>query len=330
VADGTPQESNLYLVKVAVTGGAGFIGSNLVLRLLEHGHHVTVVDNFTTGRRENFGGHANHRNLSIREVDLTEATAASDALRDSEVVYHLAANADVKDGWKHPRKDHEQNIVATLNVLEAMRANGVPRIVFSSTGSVYGVTAVVPTPENAPFPVQTSLYGASKLAAEGLIQAYVEGGVLTATIFRFVSVLGPRYSHGHVVDFVRQLLADPSELAVLGDGTQTKSYLHVEDCVDALVSHLASARGLNIFNLGVDDTITVHDSIAWITAEMGVSPSLRFAGGSQGWIGDNPLIHLDISAMRATGWEPRHSIKDSVVETTRWILDNQWVLERRS
>lgn len=317
-------------MRVAVSGGAGFIGSNLVLRLLELGHRVTVIDNFTTGRRENLGAHADHRNLDIRVVDLTDASATALALQDSEVVYHLAANADVKDGWKHPRKDHEQNIVATLNVLEAMRTNRVPRIVFSSTGSVYGVTAVVPTPESAPFPVQTSLYGASKLAAEGLIQAYVEGGVLSATIFRFVSILGPRYSHGHVVDFVRQLLADPSELAVLGDGTQTKSYLHVEDCVDALVSHLASERALNIFNLGVDDTITVRDSIGWITAEMGVSPALKFAGGNQGWIGDNPLIHLDISAMRATGWEPRHSIKDSVIETTRWILANQWVLERRS
>lgn len=317
-------------MKVAVSGGAGFIGSNLVLRLLELGHRVTVIDNFTTGRRENLGAHADHRNLDIRVVDLTDASATALALQDSEVVYHLAANADVKDGWKHPRKDHEQNIVATLNVLEAMRTNRVPRIIFSSTGSVYGVTAVVPTPESAPFPVQTSLYGASKLAAEGLIQAYVEGGVLSATIFRFVSILGPRYSHGHVVDFVRQLLADPSELAVLGDGTQTKSYLHVEDCVDALVSHLASEHALNIFNLGVDDTITVRDSIGWITAEMGVSPALKFAGGNQGWIGDNPLIHLDISAMRATGWEPRHSIKDSVIETTRWILANQWVLERRS
>lgn len=317
-------------MKVAVSGGAGFIGSNLVLRLLELGHRVTVIDNFTTGRRENLGAHADHRNLDIRVVDLTDASATALALQDSEVVYHLAANADVKDGWKHPRKDHEQNIVATLNVLEAMRTNRVSRIIFSSTGSVYGVTAVVPTPESAPFPVQTSLYGASKLAAEGLIQAYVEGGVLSATIFRFVSILGPRYSHGHVVDFVRQLLADPSELAVLGDGTQTKSYLHVEDCVDALVSHLASERALNIFNLGVDDTITVRDSIGWITAEMGVSPALKFAGGNQGWIGDNPLIHLDISAMRATGWEPRHSIKDSVIETTRWILANQWVLERRS
>jgi UDP-glucose 4-epimerase len=142
-----------------------------------------------------------------------------------------------------------------------------------------------------------------------------------------VSILGPRYSHGHVVDFIRQLLRDPSTLTVLGDGTQTKSYLHVSDCVDALTMHLQSRQQLNVYNLGVDGTITVRDSIGWITSAMGISPKLVFTGGTQGWIGDNPLIHLDISAMRRSGWEPKFSIKESVIETTRWILDNQWVLQ---
>ena len=315
-------------MQVVVTGGLGFIGSNLVSRLLQHGHDVRVLDNFSTGRERNLEEDAGHPQLSIVRVDLTDAAPTVQAVRGADIVYHLAANADVRDGWKHPRKDYEQNVVATHNVLEAMRINSVPRIVFSSTGSVYGMTAVVPTPEDAPFPTQTSLYGASKVAAEGLIQAYVEGGIITATIFRFVSILGPRYSHGHVVDFVRQLLENPKQLRVLGDGTQTKSYLHVADCIDALVMHLTPAQRLSIFNLGVDATITVRDSIGWIATEMGVSPELRFAGGNQGWIGDNPLIHLDITAMRTTGWQPRHSIRDSVVETTRWILANQWLLER--
>lgn len=312
---------------VGVTGGLGFIGSNLTIRLLDTGHTVTVIDNGSTGRRENLGRYIGHERLQVHQADLTDATAASQALRNLDVVYHLAANADVRDGWKHPRKDHEQNVVATLNVLEGMRQHSVPRIIFSSTGSVYGVAEVVPTPEDAPFPIQTSLYGASKLAAEGLIAAYVEGGKVTATIFRFVSILGPRYSHGHVVDFIRQLLRDPSTLTVLGDGTQTKSYLHVSDCVDALTMHLESKQRLSIYNLGVDDTITVRDSIGWITSAMGISPKLVFTGGAQGWIGDNPLIHLDISAMRRNGWEPKFSIKESVIETTRWILDNQWVLQ---
>ncbi|MFZ9806359.1 MAG: NAD-dependent epimerase/dehydratase family protein, partial [Ilumatobacteraceae bacterium] len=288
---------------------------------------VAVIDNGSTGRRENLGRYIDHERLQVYEADLTDAMAAAHALRNLDVVYHLAANADVRDGWKHPRKDHEQNVVATLNVLEGMRQHSVPRIIFSSTGSVYGVAEVVPTPENAPFPVQTSLYGASKLAAEGLIAAYVEGGKVSATIFRFVSILGPRYSHGHVVDFIRQLLRDPSTLTVLGDGTQTKSYLHVSDCVDALTMHLQSKQQLNVYNLGVDGTITVRDSIGWITSAMGISPELVFTGGAQGWIGDNPLIHLDISAMRRNGWEPKFSIKESVIETTRWVLDNQWVLQ---
>jgi len=314
-------------MRVGVTGGLGFIGSNLTIRLLETGHAVTVIDNGSTGRRENLGRYIDHERLQICAADLTDATAAAHALRNLDVVYHLAANADVRDGWKHPRKDHEQNVVATLNVLEGMRQHSVPRIIFSSTGSVYGVAEVVPTPEDAPFPIQTSLYGASKLAAEGLIAAYVEGGKVTATIFRFVSIIGPRYSHGHVVDFIRQLLRDPSTLTVLGDGTQTKSYLHVSDCVDALTMHLQSRQQLNVYNLGVDGTITVRDSIGWITSAMGISPKLVFTGGTQGWIGDNPLIHLDISAMRRSGWEPKFSIKESVIETTRWILDNQWVLQ---
>jgi len=314
-------------MRVGVTGGLGFIGSNLTIRLLDTGHTVTVIDNGSTGRRENLGRYIDHERLQVHEADLTDATAAAHALRNLDVVYHLAANADVRDGWKHPRKDHEQNVVATLNVLEGMRQHSVPRIIFSSTGSVYGVAEVVPTPENAPFPVQTSLYGASKLAAEGLIAAYVEGGKVSATIFRFVSILGPRYSHGHVVDFIRQLLRDPSTLTVLGDGTQTKSYLHVSDCVDALTMHLQSKQQLNVYNLGVDGTITVRDSIGWITSAMGISPELVFTGGAQGWIGDNPLIHLDISAMRRNGWEPKFSIKESVIETTRWVLDNQWVLQ---
>ena len=314
-------------MRVGVTGGLGFIGSNLTIRLLDTGHTVTVIDNGSTGRRENLGRYIDHERLQVHEADLTDATAAANALRNLDVVYHLAANADVRDGWKHPRKDHQQNVVATLNVLEGMRQHSVPRIIFSSTGSVYGVAEVVPTPENAPFPVQTSLYGASKLAAEGLIAAYVEGGKVSATIFRFVSILGPRYSHGHVVDFIRQLLRDPSTLTVLGDGTQTKSYLHVSDCVDALTMHLQSNQQLNVYNLGVDGTITVRDSIGWITSAMGISPELVFTGGAQGWIGDNPLIHLDISAMRRNGWEPKFSIKESVIETTRWVLDNQWVLQ---
>jgi len=321
--------SNVWVVQAVVTGGLGFIGSHLVSQLLELGHEVRVLDNFSTGHILNLGFHVNDPQLTIVHVDLTDSVSTAQAVGNAEIVYHLAANADVRDGWKHPRKDLEQNVLTTHNVLEAMRLNAIPHLVFSSTGSVYGTSVVVPTPEDAPFPIQTSLYGASKVAAEGLIQAYVEGGAITATIFRFVSILGPRYSHGHVLDFVRQLLTHPTWLDVLGDGNQTKSYLHVADCIDALVGDMSRQRRLSIFNLGTNSTCTVRDSIDWITTELDVSPELRFTGGTQGWIGDNPLIHLDTTAMRATGWQPQHSIRDSIVETARWIVANPWILKQR-
>ena len=186
-------------------------------------------------------------------------------MRGCDTVFHLAANADVRHGVEHPRKDLEQNTLGTSSVLEAMRLRGVRRIAFASTGSVYGEAAVIPTPEDAPFPVQTSLYGASKLAAEGLIAAYAEAFGIQAWIFRFVSILGERYTHGHVFDFYRQLLEHPGRLDVLGDGTQRKSYLYVQDCIDAVMLALEKADArVNILNLGTDEYCQVKDSVGWI------------------------------------------------------------------
>src|SRR5262249_37413226 len=177
---------------------------------------------------------------------------------------HFAANADVRFGLDHPRRDLEQNVIATHNVLEALRQAHVPEIVFASTGSVYGDATVVPTPEAAPFPCQTSLYGASKLAAEGFIAAYVEGFGISASVYRFVSVLGRHYTHGHVLDFVAQLLAHPDSLHILGDGSQRKSYLEVDDCVDAIALRLGRAEGFEVYNLGTADYCTVDESASWI------------------------------------------------------------------
>jgi len=247
-------------------------------------------------------------------------------------VFHLAANADVRFGTDHPRKDLEQNTVATFNVLEAMRANGVRRIAFSSTGSIYGEAPVIPTPEDAPFPVQTSLYGASKLAGEGLIQAYCEGFGMQAWIFRFVSILGERYTHGHVFDFLRSLRSDPSRLRVLGDGRQEKSYLYVGDCVSAMT--LATNRELEpgavrVYNLGTDETIVVDDSIATIAGHLGVEPELEYAGGTRGWLGDSPLIHLDCRRIRELGWRPTLTIPEGIRRTIDWLQENPWALEER-
>ncbi len=266
-------------MKVVVTGGAGFIGSNIVDSLLRSDHDVLVLDNFTTGFEAHLVGARRHRGFRSIECDLfAEPSRLPQLLEGADAVVHLAANADVRFGWDAPRRDLEQNVLATHNVLEAMRRVGVRRLLFSSTGSVYGETAIVPTPEDAPFPVQTSLYGASKVAAEGLIGAYAEAGHISASVFRFVSLLGPRYSHGHVIDFVRHLLKDPETLPILGDGSQRKSYLHVADCVEAVLSRLSHNDDFEVFNLGVDSFCTVAESASWICERLGVSPTLEYSG----------------------------------------------------
>jgi UDP-glucose 4-epimerase len=252
-------------------------------------------------------------------------------MRGADTVFHLAANADVRFGTNHPRRDLEQNTIATFNVLEAMRANRIRRIMFASTGSIYGEAPVIPTPENAPFPVQTSLYGASKLAGEGLIQAYCEGFGFQAWIFRFVSILGERYTHGHVFDFYKSLKVDPTRLRVLGNGRQRKSYLYIQDCLDAMLLAMSRAgENVNIFNLGTDEYCLVNDSIGWITERLGVSPLLEYTGGERGWIGDNPFIYLDTSRIRSLGWNPHLSIKEAVVRTLDYLQTNPALLEMRA
>jgi UDP-glucose 4-epimerase len=317
-------------VRALVTGGAGFIGSNLVDRLLAAGHEVVAYDNFSTGQERFIEGAAAHPRCTLVRGDLLDREALDRAAAGTDMVFHLAANADVRFGTDHPDRDLQQNTIATFNVLEAMRANGVRRIAFSSTGSIYGEPEVFPTPENAPFPRQTSLYGASKLAGEALIQAYCEGFGFQGYIFRFVSILGDRYSHGHVFDFYKQLREHPQELRVLGDGRQRKSYLFVQDCIDAIFCALERADAkVNIFNLGADEYCQVRESIGWITAELGLEPTLTFTGGERGWIGDSPFILLDCHRIRALGWEPKLSIREGIIHTLRYLHGNPWLLSSR-
>ena len=313
-----------------VTGCAGFIGSNLVDRLLANGHQVIGIDDFSTGQRRFLEGALTHPNFKLFEIDLLELDALKTAFKGGDVVIHLSANADVRFGTDHPRRDLEQNTIATYNVLEAMRANGIKKIAFSSTGSVYGESPVVPTPEDGPFPIQTSLYGASKAAGEGLISAYCEGFGFQSWIFRFVSILGERYTHGHVFDFYQKLKADPSRLPVLGNGRQRKSYLYVQDCIDAILLAMDKAQDkVNIFNLGVDGYCEVNDSIGWICEELGLKPKLEYSGGDRGWIGDNPFIFLDTKRIQALGWKPQFDIKEGVIKTVQYLRDNEWVFEAR-
>ena len=317
-------------MKFIITGCAGFIGSSLTDRLLSMGHQVVGVDNFSSGQRRFLESALTNKNFKLVEADLLDPVHLNPAFAGGDVVFHFAANADVRFGTDHPRRDLEQNTIATYNVLEAMRANGVKKILFSSTGSVYGEAKVIPTPEDGPFPIQTSLYGASKLAGEGLIAAYCEGFGFQSWIFRFVSILGERYTHGHVFDFYRKLKEDPTVLPVLGNGQQKKSYLYIQDCLDAMLLALEKATDkVNVLNLGVDGYCQVNDSIGWICESLQVKPTMQYSGGDRGWIGDNPFIFLETKRIQALGWKPKHTIREGVLKTIDFLKHNEWVFDER-
>jgi len=310
-----------------VTGCAGFIGSNLVDRLLSMGYEVVGLDNLSTGKMEFIETALDNEKFNFFECDLYNDDI-NKYFADIEVVFHLAANADVRFGTNHPRRDLEQNTIVTYNVLESMRTNKVQKIVFSSTGSVYGESTVIPTPEDGPFPIQTSLYGASKAACEGLISSYCEGFGFQSWIFRFVSILGERYTHGHVFDFYKKLSMDMSYLDVLGDGKQKKSYLYIQDCIDGILIGLDKAKyKVNILNLGTDEFCEVNDSIKILSNYLNIDPKLQYSGGNKGWIGDNPFIYLDIKKMKNLGWNPKYSISEGIVKTIDYLDNNKWVFK---
>jgi UDP-glucose 4-epimerase len=314
-----------------VTGCAGFIGSTLTERLLRLGHEVVGYDNFSTGRDEFLQRCKDERGFSLVRADLLDGQTLQQSMRGATQVLHFAANADVRFGTAHPRLDLEQNTIATHQVLEAMRINGVRRIAFASTGSIYGEATLLPTPEDAPFPVQTSLYAASKLAAEGMIGAYCSGFGFQAHVFRLVSILGERYTHGHVIDFYRQLRRNPSQLRVLGNGHQRKSYLYVHDCIDAMLLALErSTEHFNLFNLGTEGWCEVRDSVSWICAALGVQPRVQFGSDERGWAGDSPCIHLDTARIRALGWRPALTIRQAVERTVDYLRAQPELLERAS
>ena len=322
--------------KVFITGAAGFIGSSLVDRLLGEGVEVVGWDNFSSGQERFLEAALQNTGFTLKRGDNLDETALKEAMAGCEMVFHFAANADVRFGLNHPRRDLEQNTIATFNVLEAMRANGIQRLAFSSTGSVYGECPVIPTPEDAPFPIQTSLYAASKVAGETLIHSYCEGFGFEGYVFRFVSILGERYTHGHVFDFYKQLMEHPDYLKVLGDGKQRKSYLYIGDCMNAMLKVVRAGTAqhakhrVETYNLGCDAYVQVNDSIAIICQTLGLSPRLEYTGGEKGWVGDNPFIYLDTAKIRATGWQTEKTIEQGVERTINWLRDNQWVYAARS
>ncbi|MCC6276287.1 MAG: NAD-dependent epimerase/dehydratase family protein [Oligoflexia bacterium] len=320
-------------MKVLITGVAGFIGSHLADHYLAQGVQVAGIDNFSTGQSEFLVGANKNPGFKLFQSDLFNYTNTEKILKEfkPDAVVHLAANADVRFGLNHPRKDLEQGTICTFNILEASRQAGVKQFAYSSTGSVYGEPTVFPTPESCSFPIQTSLYAASKLAGEALIQSYAEGYGIKGYIFRFVSILGERYTHGHIFDFAKKIKANSKSIEVLGDGNQQKAYLYVGDCIRA-IDHIMKTQNekINIFNLGPDEYLTVNQSLDVICKTMNVQPTRDYTGGKRGWIGDSPFIFLDCTKLKKTGWKATRTIRESVEITLKYLLENSWLLERRS
>ena len=315
--------------KVIVTGCAGFIGSNLVDLLLKKNFSVLGIDNLSTGHLRNLDDANKNKNFHFVKFDLLDIKKIKNLFKNIDMVFHLAANADVRYGIDNPKKDLEQNTIVTFNILESMRVNGVKKIIFSSTGSIYGETSIIPTPENVEFPIQTSFYGASKLACEGLIQAYCDHYNFKSWIFRFVSILGERYSHGHVYDFYKKLLKNNNSLSVLGNGKQKKSYLNIKDCLSAIMIAIRkSPKKVNIYNLGTNQFSTVSNSVNQITKRLSLKPKINYKGGKRGWPGDVPTIYLNTKKIRKLGWKPKYTINESIIETLEFLIKNKWLLKK--
>lgn len=315
--------------KALVTGCAGFIGSHMVDFLLKKGFVVFGIDNLSTGKLEFINNHKKNKKFLFIKKDLIKDKIDS-YFKKVEIVFHFAANADVRYGIKNRFRDIEQNIIGTYNVLEATIKHKVKIIVFASTGSVYGESKNFPTNEKEPFPIQTSLYANSKLAGEGLISSFCAAYDLKSYIFRFVSILGERYSHGHVFDFIKLLLTDNKKLKILGDGNQKKSYLYIKDCISGIWRGLNYFKNnINIINLGTENYINVKESAKIITKQLNFKPKIKFEGGKSGWVGDNPFIFLDISKIKKSGWTPKYDIKESIIKTVNYLINNQWLFKTR-
>lgn len=316
-------------MKAFVTGGAGFIGSHIVDRLVKEGNEVTIYDNFCTGKELFIQHHKNNPKVKIINADILDLETLKDVMKNHDFVFHLQANADVRGGITKTRVDLEQNTIATWNVLEAMRMNNIKKIAFSSSATVYGEPVTFPTPENTEL-IQTSLYGASKLAGEAMIEAYCEYYEMQCFIFRFVSWIGERYTHGVIYDFMKKLQKNNRELEVLGDGNQKKSYLYVGDGVEGIFFAIKNFKEQkNIFNLGHTEFMNVLRVADIICEELGLeNVKYNCTGGVRGWKGDSPLVHLDIGKLQKLGWCPKTSIEEGIRRTVRYLKENPQALER--
>ena len=326
-------------MKTLVTGCAGFVGSTLTDVLLSLGHEVIGVDNFTTGLPDFIDTARKNPRFEFFDIDLLtgDLTGLAKACSSAKIIFHLAANADIRGGTQNTAVDINQNILVTHRLLDmAQKSKSVDRFLFASTAAALGEPAIFPTPEDIAIPKQTSLYGASKLAGEGMLSAYANAFGIEGYAFRFVSVLGARYSHGHVYDFVKKLRRDPHTLEVLGDGTATKSYLNVQDCVNAILTVGLDKRPaqsmdhkFDVYNVGINDTIAVAQSAKLIAQRMRLTPRFVFGQTKRGWVGDNHFVHLNTGKLEKLGWSANWGIQESISQTVDWLQSNPWIFEKR-
>jgi UDP-glucose 4-epimerase len=310
-------------MSLLVTGGAGFIGSHLVEALLAE-NEVTVLDNFSSGKREFLAPHHNNPNFHQIEADLLLPGALEKALTGVDMVFHLAANPDVKLGAENTRVHLEQNLLATYNLLEAMRKMRVNCIAFTSTSTIYGEATTVPTPEDYGPLLPISLYGASKLACEALISSYCHTFEMQSWIYRFANIVGERGTHGVLVDFIRKLRENPKELEILGSGKQKKSYLEVEDCVQAMLHCVQHSDGqINVFNIGSEDSVDVTEIADIVAQQMGLNDvQYCYTGGvdGRGWKGDVKVMQLSIKKIKMLGWTPQGGSAQAIETAVKALL----------
>jgi UDP-glucose 4-epimerase len=308
------------VMKIVVTGGAGFIGSHVVDRLIEESHEVVVLDNLSSGNENFIAPHRGKDNFQFHKIDLLHDNI-TDFFEGVDEVWHLAANPEVRLGAENTRIHLEQNVIATYNVLEAMRLNAVRRILFTSTSTVYGEADQLPTPEEYPT-IPISLYGASKLAGEAFIASYCHTFDMHAWLYRFANVIGTRSTHGVIYDFINKIRSNPTALEILGDGTQTKSYIYVSDCIEAMLAGLKATgkSRVHVFNIGTSDMTSVKRIAELVREAMHVSPAFTFTGGKRGWIGDVPTMLLDASKLNNLGWKQRYTSEEAVKKAIQDLL----------
>ena len=309
------------IMKTFVTGGAGFIGSHIVDRLISEGNTVTVYDDLSSGKKEFINHHINNDNFAFINADLINQKTLDEEIKNHDVVFHIAANPDVRLGAQKP-EIAKKDILATYNILDAMRKNKIKKIVFSSSSTIYGETPAIPLTEEYGPLLPISVYGAAKLAAEGLISSFCHTFDMQGWIFRFANVVGERGTHGVIVDFINKLRKNPKELEILGDGKQKKPYLYVTECVDGFMHGFIYANEqINVFNLGVDSATQVTRIGELVVEEMGLKDvEFKYTGGKRGWKGDIPYFQFDISKMKKLGWTPRLSSDEAVRKAIRELL----------